>query len=324
MRRLALSAALLLVASCSFEPDYPGDELSSLPPNTAGVVTLSGTGIETSSGRSLFFAFDERGQLLGTLEGPRNYSNTPTTFDGGVVATSGEAITVLTPGRRVDVPIDHARVLGRATDGTDVALFFDAGRSSDYVIVNENGEKDRGSVPGQVRATGYCAGSLYAITNDDKLHDIGNGTTIATAATESSISSAVLCRDETPFAIAGAAEFGKPLYPHMADVPADVKGEFRGNAVTLADDNLIWITTAGEVMSTSPTRATEILWTAPTDEALSINGTTLTVVGNTFATYDLLTGQQLSTPIDLPWLDPLIGAQIGDTVYSISGVRSIA
>jgi hypothetical protein len=76
-----------------------------------------------------------------------------------------------------------------------------------------------------------------------------------------------------------------------------------------------------------PTVALE--WTIPDSEktATTVRGTTVTMVNYrgrpVFSQHDLVTGNQTRDPIELPWLESVVGSPAGNTLYSIADVTAL-
>ena len=160
--RILLAGAVLGVASvlavgCG-SPSYPGEPLETLPAHTAGAVSLGGLGVETFGGRTLVFAFDDDGTVLGRIEGERVDATRVLFSADSLVTVTGEAVTVLTEQGRTDIPIDehtisafsHNPVSGAAT------VWFVRGRANNFVAIGADQQVRQGSVDGMVHTAAYC------------------------------------------------------------------------------------------------------------------------------------------------------------------------
>jgi hypothetical protein len=354
---LCIAGAL---TSCAFEPEYPGEQMTSLPTDVAGVVTLGGRGLESSGGRSLLFAFGVDGELLGRLDGTRFYGNGATVFEGGIAALSGDAVTVLSPDGLVEVPIEQWRKTGSASNGDQAALWFGESRSSEYVLVDESGEVARGSVPGYVVATGYCGGTLFTVVlGSDDIHRLFEMTvvhaqrevgTFTLPDNEAFTARDLGCTSDGASAVVVTSRFEwqQPMRPEIAlidltngkvdkaraGIPSGAVGDYRGGPLTIIEGRIVWLTEAGEVMSTSIADAedTQHIWSIPGCDnnaaTLSVDDGVLNVLDDegtpSLQRYDLLSGNTDGARVELPWLEPLIGAATGNTIYGVSGIETFA
>ncbi|WP_462344418.1 hypothetical protein [Rhodococcus aetherivorans] len=156
-----------LAVGCS-SPSYPGEPLKTLPPQTAGAVSLGGLGVETSGGRTLVFAFDGQGTVLGRIEGER-VESTQVLFSGdSLVTVTGESVTVLTEEGRTDIPIDEHTISAMSHDPATGAatVWFAEGRANNFVSIRADRQVRQGSVDGMVHTTAYCGNRHFAIIED--------------------------------------------------------------------------------------------------------------------------------------------------------------
>ncbi|MGN5239341.1 hypothetical protein [Rhodococcus sp. SJ-3] len=68
-------------------------------------------------------------------------------------------------------------------------------------------------------------------------------------------------------------------------------------------------------------------WTLPvtTDSTIaSVHEATVTAIDYrdqpVLSRYDLRTGMRIGEPVDLPWLEPIIGSPAGDTIYTLTSL----
>lgn len=167
--RILLAGAVLGVVSvlavgCG-SPSYPGQPLETLPPHTAGAVSLGGLGVETSGGRTLVFAFDDQGTVLGRLEGERVDSTRVLFSADSLVTVTGEAVTVLTEQGRTDIPIDEHTISAFSHDPVSGAatVWFVQGRTNNFVAIGADQQVRQGSVDGMVHTAAYCGDRQFAI-----------------------------------------------------------------------------------------------------------------------------------------------------------------
>lgn len=113
----------------------------------------------------------------------------------------------------------------------------------------------------------------------------------------------------------------------------DVNDNVRRGSMTVVGNQLLWLSyNGGEIYSVAlegDSTATEV-WRLPGDQkkvSAGVNGTTVSVVNDagvpTFAQYDLVTGKRTRDPIELPWLEPIVGSAVGNTFYVVSGVAGL-
>lgn len=170
----AVGAAFLatwLTASCSSGPTYPGDELEVLPAEAIGVVWVAPLGLKStrSGDRTVVFAFDSNGDVVGKLEGAAQYSSGVVTSPDNLAVSSGRAVTSLTETARTVVEFEYQGIGHGAVNNieTGAATFwFNSGRVSDYASISAEGTSRLGSVPGMVRTSAYCGNSVFAVAED--------------------------------------------------------------------------------------------------------------------------------------------------------------
>ncbi|MFF1946953.1 hypothetical protein ACFVWF_32970 [Rhodococcus qingshengii] len=104
--------------------------------------------------------------------------------------------------------------------------------------------------------------------------------------------------------------------------------------MTVVDDQLYWVNSDGNVLTTPVVGSPKVtqLWKLPDgveNTRASVSGTTVAAIshGNNpeYAEYELSTGQRTRGPIELPWLEPIVGSETesGKNTYSISDVARL-
>ncbi|MHA4854390.1 hypothetical protein L1080_033375 [Rhodococcus sp. MSC1_016] len=366
-RIMALAAVIMAAASCSTAPQYPGANIETLPANAVGAVSLGGLTVESSGGRTLVFVFDESGNVVGRMENGRVDGNQVVASHHNVVTASSRAVTTLTDTARIDTPITEHTVasISNNPDSGATTIWFNSGRSNNYVSVSAEHWILQGSVPGMVRTTAYCGDRHFAVVDNwqavdapipNRLYELPPGGELVVRGEWDSPSdygpasrTSVCSPDgQSILALYGTYRYGmdETVGPAMTLVTIDVVDgsrietplvmpEARGGVIrgTMAvmGDRLFWLNEDADVLSVpvagSPTVTHE--WTIPegADATVSsVSGSVVTAVNYkgrpVFSQYDLLTGNALRDPIELPWLESIVGSPAGDTTYAISSVTA--
>lgn len=120
---------------------------------------------------------------------------------------------------------------------------------------------------------------------------------------------------------------GIPQYTTLV-MPEVGDGVLRGT-LSVIEGRLYWINPDKQVRSVpvtgSPTVTHE--WTVPgaTDTTTaSVHGAVVTAIDHqnqpVLSRYDLRTGTPIGDPVELPWLESIIGSPAGDTIYTLGSV----
>ncbi|UTM40117.1 hypothetical protein MX572_26070 (plasmid) [Rhodococcus pyridinivorans] len=367
--RILLAGAVLGVVSvlavgCG-SPSYPGEPLETLPPHTAGAVSLGGLGVETSGGRTLVFAFDDQGTVLGRLEGERIDATRVLFSDDSLVTVTGEAVTALTEQGRTDIPIDehtisamsHNPVSGAAT------VWFVRGRANNFVSVGADQQVRHGSVDGMVHTAAYCGDRQFAIIEDistatgprtSRFYELPASGEVQlrgqwqTEPDHSWASSTSVCASDGRSVLAFNADYsaasmnaggpamtlvsididtGIPQYTTL-QMPEGGGGVLRGT-LSVVEDRLYWLNPDKQVLSVPVTGSPTVVheWTVPgaaDTTTVSVHDAVVTAVDYqdqpVLSRYDLRTGIPIGDPVELPWLDSIIGSSAGDTIYTLGSV----
>jgi hypothetical protein len=352
--RTATWAALLSVAvSCGTTPDHPGAILDDLPPGAVGAVSVGPQGLESTGGRTIVFVFDEKGNVLGRLEDEPIYANPVLASKQSLVTASGRAVTTLTSTSRIDVRVDESIVEAAANNPeTGSATFwFNSGRTSNFVSVDADGQTHTGSVEGMVRTATYCGDRQFAVVGDI----IPSGDLVKHRLYELLPGGRPAVRGEWDFPVGAGAASRNPAcaadgqsilalwsMPDLTLVRIDVSDGSQSENVlnipgyaqtawgttAVVGDRLYWLNQDGQVLSVSTTgpSAVALEWAIPDPDktTTTVSGTTVTVVNYrdrpVFSQHDLITGNQTRDPIELPWLESIVGSPAGNTLYSIADV----
>jgi len=367
--RILLAGAVLGVVSvlavgCG-SPSYPGEPLETLPPHTAGAVSLGGLGVETSGGRALVFAFDDQGTVLGRLEGERVDSTRVLFSDDSLVTVTGEAVTVLTEQGRTDIPIDEHTISAFSHDPVSGAatVWFVRGRANNFVAIGADGQVRHGSVDGMVRTSAYCGDRQFAIIEDistatgprtSRFYELLSSGELQlrgqwqTEPDHSWASSTSVCAPDGGSVLAFNADYsaasrnaggpvttllsididtGTPQYTTL-QMPDASGGTLRAT-LSVSEGRLYWINPDQQVLSVPVTGSPTVVheWTVPgaaETMTVSVHDAVVTAVDYqdqpVLWRYDLRTGLPIGDPVELPWLESIIGSPAGDTIYTLSSV----
>ena len=356
--RTATWAALLSVAvSCGTTPDHPGAILDDLPPGAVGAVSLGPQGLESTGGRAIVFVFDEGGNVLGRLEDEPIYANPVLASKQSFVTASGRAVTTLTSTSRIDVPVDEGIVEAAANNPEtgSATVWFNSGRTSNFVSVDADGQTHTGSVQGMVRTATYCGDRQFAVVRDiiptgemtkHRLYELPPGGGLVVRG-EWDLPVGVGPASRNPACAAdGQSILALWRMPDLALVRIDVSDGSQSETVldmpgfaqnawgttAVVGDRLYWLNQDGQVLSVSTTgpSAVALEWAIPDPDktTTTVSGTTVTVVNYrgrpVFSQHDLITGNQTRDPIELPWLESIVGSPAGNTLYSIADVTTLA
>lgn len=97
----------------------------------------------------------------------------------------------------------------------------------------------------------------------------------------------------------------------------------------MVDDRLYWTNWDQQVLSVPVTGSPTVVheWTVPgvvDTTRVSVHEGIVTAVDYqelpVLSRYNLRTGTPIGEPVDLPWLDSIIGSPAGDTIYTLSSV----
>ncbi|GAF43705.1 hypothetical protein [Rhodococcus wratislaviensis] len=355
--RTATWAALLSVAvSCGTTPDHPGAILDDLPPGAVGAVSLGPQGLESTGGRAIVFVFDEGGNVLGRLEDEPIYANPVLASKQSLVTASGRAVTTLTSTSRIDVPVDEGIVEAAANNPEtgSATVWFNSGRTSNFVSVDADGQTRTGSVQGMVRTATYCGDRQFAVVRDiiptgemtkHRLYELPPGGGLVVRG-EWDLPVGVGPASRNPACAAdGQSILALWRMPDLALVRIDVSDGSQSETVldmpgfaqnawgttAVVGDRLYWLNQDGQVLSVSTTgpSAVALEWAIPDPDktTTTVSGTTVTVVNYrgrpVFSQHDLITGNQTRDPIELPWLESIVGSPAGNTLYSIADVTTL-
>ncbi|MDI9938596.1 MULTISPECIES: hypothetical protein [Rhodococcus] len=363
--RTATWAALLSVAvSCGTTPDHPGAILDDLPPGAVGAVSVGPQGLESTGGRTIVFVFDEKGNVLGRLEDEPIYANPVLASKQSLVTASGRAVTTLTSTSRIDVPVDESIVEAAANNPEtgSATVWFNSGRTSNFVSVDADGQTHTGSVEGMVRTATYCGDRQFAVVRDiipagdmtkHRLYELLPGGRLAVRGEwdlpvgvgPASRNPACAADGQSILALWRMSPTSSPPDHDLALVRIDVTDGSQSETVldmpgyaqnawgttAVIGDRLYWLNQDGQVLSVAieGPPAVSLEWTIPDSEeaTTTVSGTTVTIVNSrgrpVFSQHDLITGNQTRDPIELPWLESIVGSPAGNTLYSTTDVTGL-
>ena len=302
------------------------------------------------------FVFDEGGNVLGRLEDEPIYANPVLASKQSLVTASGRAVTTLTSTSRIDVPVDEGIVEAAANNPEtgSATVWFNSGRTSNFVSVDADGQTHTGSVQGMVRTATYCGDRQFAVVRDiiptgemtkHRLYELPPGGGLVVRG-EWDLPVGVGPASRNPACAAdGQSILALWRMPDLALVRIDVSDGSQSETVldmpgfaqnawgttAVVGDRLYWLNQDGQVLSVSTTgpSAVALEWAIPDPDktTTTVSGTTVTVVNYrgrpVFSQHDLITGNQTRDPIELPWLESIVGSPAGNTLYSIADVTTL-
>ena len=359
---VGLFAILTTLVTCDTDRVFPGEELTSVPAGAVGVVSIGAMQIpKASAGQALMFAFDETGRLLGKVEGPGIEGNGVLAAGRELVAPSHGSATRLTPtGKRVfELPgfAVSAATFDRET-GTATLWFEHRGEGGFVSLASDNSVRTGkvGDRLSMLRTAADCGGRQFAIIDilvkfgepvPNTLYEVLPDGTVAVRATFDvpadfgplSRVSTCIPDGQSILSIYHSARSGADVLVRTSLVDGartqtqlDRAGEIRKGSLTVVSDRLYWLSFDGNAYSVALNGDTSVdtAWTLPGDAkkvSAAVNGTTASVVDRTgtptFSQYNLVTGVRTRGPIELPWLEPIVGSAVGNTFYAISGVAGL-
>ncbi|APE09294.1 hypothetical protein ACFYRW_03970 [Rhodococcus pyridinivorans] len=116
----------------------------------------------------------------------------------------------------------------------------------------------------------------------------------------------------------------------VLEMPDASKGTLRAT-LSVSEDRLYWINPDKQVLSVPVTGSPTVVheWTVPgaaETMRVSVQDAIVTAVDYqnqpVLSRYDLRTGLPIGDPIELPWLESIIGSPAGDTIYTLSSVAA--
>ncbi|AOW93941.1 hypothetical protein BFN03_18195 [Rhodococcus sp. WMMA185] len=238
-------------------------------------------------------------------------------------------------------------------------IWFDNGTGTSFVSIDADDGPTSSTVPGVVQTSAYCGNRSFAVVDESVVGTEGDpiqhglyeilsdGRPVVRAQWEhpaefrpAVVTSACSGDGQTILALYQRTETDDRTLGLVRITVSDgsrsetelemPRGEsnVRSGTSVAVDDRLYWISSEGNVLSAvvegSPIVTQE--WVIPDGDEIvaSVHGTTVAVISYrgvpTFSEYDLRTGERTRGPIELPWLDDIIGSdtEAGGNFYSIS------